>query len=75
MPFWFWEVGFGPAFFHRMQRLIKVQQSLMNMIYLLLPVSDWLTIMLDSGGLLSVVSCLFAVPVLNLWVGLEKVNN
>jgi proteasome assembly chaperone (PAC2) family protein len=48
------------------------------MISLLLPVSDWLIIMIGSGGLLLVISHLFAVPVLVLmgWVlGEKKVNN
>jgi hypothetical protein len=42
------------------------------MIQLLLPVSDRPTIMIGAGRLLLVVSHLFAVPVLILWVGLEK---
>jgi hypothetical protein len=42
------------------------------MIQLLLPVSDRPTIMIGAGGLLLVVSHLFAVTVLILWVGLEK---
>jgi hypothetical protein len=42
------------------------------MIQLLLPVSDRPTIMIGAGGLLLVVSHLFAVPVFILWVGLEK---
>jgi hypothetical protein len=42
------------------------------MIQLLLPVSDRPTIMIGAGGLLLVVSHLFAVSVLILWVGLEK---
>jgi hypothetical protein len=41
----------------------------------LLPVSDWPIKMIGQGGLLLVVSYLFAVPVLILWVGVEKVNN
>ncbi len=49
-----------------------MQQSPINMIQLLLPVSDRPTIMIGAGGLLLVVSHLFAVPVFILWVGLEK---
>jgi hypothetical protein len=38
----------------------------------MLPVSDWPIVMIGPSGLLLVVSHLFAVPVLVLWVGLEK---
>jgi hypothetical protein len=42
-----------------------------NMIWLLLPVSYWPLIMIGQSGLV-LVSGLFAVPVLVLWVGLGK---
>jgi hypothetical protein len=42
------------------------------MLWLLIPVSDWPIIMIGPSGLVLVVSSLFAVPVLVLWVGLEK---
>jgi hypothetical protein len=48
------------------------------MISLPLPVSDWLIIMIGSGGLLLVVSHLFAVPVFVLMDGVwekKKGNN
>jgi hypothetical protein len=32
-------------------------------------------LLIGPGGLLLVVSHIFAVPVLVLWVGLEKINN
>jgi len=38
-------------------------------------VFDWPIKMIGQGGLLLVVSYLFAVPVLMIWVGVEKVNN
>jgi len=44
----------------------------LSVIWLLLPVFDWPTVMIDPGGLLLVVSHLFAVPVFVSWVGLEK---
>jgi len=45
-------------------------------ISLLLPVSAWSIIMIGSGGLLLVVSHIFAIPVLVLWVRFgKKVNN
>jgi hypothetical protein len=42
------------------------------MISLLLHVSDQSIIMIGPGGLLLVVSHLFAIPVEILWLGLEK---
>jgi hypothetical protein len=42
------------------------------MIRLLLPVSDWPIIIIRLGALPLVVSHLFGVTVLVLWVGLEK---
>jgi hypothetical protein len=38
----------------------------------LTPALDWLDSLIGLGGLLLVVSHLFAVPVLVLWAGLEK---
>jgi hypothetical protein len=69
--------GFGTAFSHSLRRLAKriaksKEKSVINMIGLLLLVSDLPIIMIDPVGLLLVVSHLFAVPVLVLWVGLEK---
>jgi hypothetical protein len=46
--------------------------GVINMIWLLLLVSDWPIIMIGPGGLLLVVSNLFAVPILVLWAGLQK---
>jgi hypothetical protein len=42
------------------------------MIWLLLPISDWPIITIAWGGLLLVVSHLFAVPVLVWQVGLDE---
>jgi hypothetical protein len=65
--------GFGNAFLlHSLLRLGKrhnkvvylPEKSVINMIRPLLPVSDWPIIMIGSGGLLLVVSHLFAVSVL-----------
>jgi hypothetical protein len=36
---------------------------------------DWLDSLIGPGGLQLVVSLLFAIPVLVLWVELENVNN
>ncbi len=47
-------------------------KSVIAMMWLLLPVSDWSIIMISLGALLLVVSHLFVVPILGLWVGLEK---
>jgi hypothetical protein len=43
----------------------KAQQSLT-------PAVDWLDTSIGRGGLVLVVSHLFAIPILVLWVGLEK---
>ncbi len=52
------------------------EKSVINMIWLLLPVSDWPIIMISPSGWLLVVSRLFAGTVLVLWVRVEKkVNN
>ncbi len=48
------------------------EKSVINMLWLLIPVSDWPIIMIGPGGLVLVVSPLSAVPVLVSWVGLEK---
>jgi hypothetical protein len=55
----------GPAFFSKVLRLVKAQKSLT-------PGLDWPYSFVDPNGLLSVVSHMFAVPVIVLWVGLEK---
>jgi hypothetical protein len=48
----------------------KKEKTIINVIcLLLLPVFDWPNIMIGPGGLLLVVSHLFAVPVKNLVVG------
>jgi len=57
--------GFGPAFLHRMLKLVKGTSK--PNICCDLPYS-----LIRQGGLLLVVSRLFAVPLLFLWVGLEK---
>jgi len=71
--------GFGPAFLHSLLRLAKgtakpntCQTRVINKIWLLLPVSDWPIILIGQSGLLLVVSHLFAVPVLVLWVRLKN---
>jgi hypothetical protein len=66
--------GFGPAFLHTLLKLVKGiaklntlrEKSVIKMMWLLLPVSDW------PGALLLVVSHLLVVPFLVLWAGLEK---
>jgi hypothetical protein len=70
--------GFDPAaFLHSFLRLVKGTAKPttchINMIQLLLPiVSDWPIMIVGPGGFLLVVSHLFTVPVLVLWVGLQK---
>jgi len=54
------------------QLCAPAEKSVLNMIYLLLNVSDWLIIMIGPRGLLLVVAHLFAVPFSLLWVGLQK---
>ncbi len=65
MLVWLKKNGFGPAFWHSLLRLEKAQPRLT-------PAVDWLNDLIGPGGLLVVVSHLFAVPVLVLRVGLEK---
>ncbi len=48
------------------------EKSVINMVWLLLLVSDWPIITVGPGGLPLVVSDLFAVPILVLWAGLQK---
>ncbi len=48
------------------------EKSVINMIWLLLLVSDWPIITIGPRGLLLEVSDLFAVPILVLWAGLQK---
>jgi hypothetical protein len=45
------------------------------MIWLLLSISDWLIIMIGTGGFLVVVPHLFSVPVSVLWMGLQNYLN
>jgi hypothetical protein len=75
---------FWPCIFQSMFRLVWGQakpddlpeKSVINMIWLLLPVSDSPIIMIRPDGLLLVVPHLFEVPVLVLWVRFgKKVNN
>jgi hypothetical protein len=54
------------------QRRAHAEKSVINMISLVVSVSDWPIVMIGPGGLLSVVSHLFAVPVSVLLVGLQK---
>jgi hypothetical protein len=60
--------GFGATFSHRMLlRLVKGTAE---------PAVDWLDSLIGPGGLLLVVSDLFTIPVIVLWLVLEKkVNN
>jgi hypothetical protein len=63
--------SFGPAFVHSLLRPVKgITKSLTRAL-------DWLHSLIDPDGLHLSVCHLFAVPVLVLWVGLEKkeVNN
>jgi hypothetical protein len=48
------------------------EKSVINVIWLFLPVSDWLIIMIGPGGLISVVSHLSSP---SYWRGCENVNN
>jgi hypothetical protein len=69
--------GFSPAFLHSLLRLVKgscapARAGVTNMIWLLLPVFDWPTIMIGPCGLLLVVSDLFAVPVFCFMGGVAK---
>jgi hypothetical protein len=71
--------SFGPAFFFQTLLLWLLngtakpnnllEKSATNMISLLFPISHWSIIMIGSGGLLLVVSHLFAVSVLVLMGG------
>lgn len=64
--------GFGPVFLDTMLRLIK-KAWLVQALQMSKPaIVDWLDSLIGPGGLLFVVSHLFAVPDLVLWVGLEK---
>jgi hypothetical protein len=72
---WFWPSIFA-QFAEACKRHSKVEhlpeKSVVNMIWLLLPVFDWTIIVIGPGGLLLVVSHLFAVPVWVISVGWEK---
>jgi hypothetical protein len=53
-----------------------LEKCVINLIWLMFPISDWSIIIIGPGGLQLVVSHLFAVPVLVVWEGLEqKVSN
>jgi hypothetical protein len=54
------------------QEYSPVEKSVLNMFWQLISVSDWLIVMIGSGGLLFVVPHLFAVPVSVLLVGLQN---
>jgi hypothetical protein len=49
-----------------------IEKSKISISCVLLPVSDWPIIMTAPGVLQLVISHIFAVPILVLWVGLEK---
>jgi hypothetical protein len=51
---------------------LMIEKSKINISCLLLPVFDWPLIMIAPVVLQLVVSNIFAVPILVLWVGLEK---
>jgi hypothetical protein len=57
--------GFGPAFATGCRGWYMAQQSIT-------PAADWLHSLIGPGGLLLVLSDQCAVPVLVLWVELEK---
>jgi hypothetical protein len=52
-----------------------LEKIVMNLIWLPPFVFDWPFVMVGLGGLLLVVPHLFAIPILVLWVGLEKMFN
>jgi hypothetical protein len=58
---WFW-----PSIFAQFPEASKRHSKAFT------PAVDWLDGLIGQGGLLLVVSHLFAVPILVLWVGLEK---
>jgi hypothetical protein len=72
--------GFGAAFLESLLGLVngtaepnaQPDKGVINLISLLVLVSDWSIIMISPWDLLLVVSHLFAIPILVLWVGLEK---
>jgi hypothetical protein len=61
MPVWLSKMILAQHFLHGLPR-----HSLIT------PAIDWLDSLIGPAGLLLVVSHLFAIPVLVLWVGLEK---
>ncbi len=67
---------FGPRDFAGLVRLVKVmhlpEKSVINIIWLLFPVSHWSIIMIGDGELLLIVSHLFAVSVFILGLRLKK---
>ncbi len=70
--------GFDPVFLQSLLRLSKgapklctlPEKSVIIMIFMLLPVYEWLIIMISPSGLLVVASHVFAVSVLVLGAGL-----
>jgi hypothetical protein len=67
----FGRICWGSKAVHQWQKSVII-----NLIWLLLSVSDWPFMMIGPGGLLVVVSHPFTVSVSVLWVGLQKkVNN
>jgi hypothetical protein len=65
--------GVGLVFLDKLLRLIKKKAWLVQALQMSKPaVVDWLDSLIGPGGLLFVISHLFAVPDLVLWVGLEK---
>ncbi len=58
---------------HILLRFLNLsEKTVVNLIRPLLPDSDWPIIIIGLGGLLLVVSHLFAVSVSVLWVGFQK---
>jgi hypothetical protein len=81
MPILAQENGFGSAWLPCLRWLVSgtatvavhlQKKSVINMIWLLVSVSDWPIILIRPGGLLLVVPHLFAVPVSVLSMGLQK---
>ncbi len=63
---------FQATYWALMDSRAPLMKIVTNMIWLLLPVSDSSIIMFGTGGLLLVISHLFAVPASVLWAGLKK---
>ncbi len=69
-----WAKWFWPYISAEVEHILTPdrEESVMNVITMVLPGSDSLIIMIGPGGLLLVVSHLYALPALVLRVGLEK---